>query len=162
MSQSKEGRMCNKPAFTLWFFTQRRLGLLHRDCVMLQYCERRMLRRICGASLADRSSSREVLESCKLENVEVDLRKKRLFWFGYLKSRNENDSLTRVHEMQIPFYVREGDKKNSLAWLCWTISNRCWNSGESNCKPWWMESCHKSPYLFKRREKKTIKGKVSK
>ena len=54
-----------------WALTQRLTN-------MLQCCDRRMLRCICGVSLADRISSNMLLERCKLEDVNVVLRKKRL------------------------------------------------------------------------------------
>ena len=61
--------------------------LTQRLTNMLQCCDRRMLRRMCGVSLADRVNSNEILERCKLVDVEVMLKKKRLFWFGHVKRR---------------------------------------------------------------------------
>ena len=69
---------------------------------MLQFCARRMLRRICGVSLADKSSSGEILESCKLKDLEVLLKKKRLFWLGHIKRRSENKPLTNIREEDVP------------------------------------------------------------
>ena len=57
---------------------------------------------MCGVSLADRISSREILERCKLEDVEVVLKKKRLSWFGHVKRRSEVDPLTRIQEVMVP------------------------------------------------------------
>jgi len=42
------------------------------------------------------------------------LKKKIHFWFGHVKNRSENDSLTRVHEMQMPFLRPRGRPK--IAW----------------------------------------------
>ena len=69
---------------------------------MIQSCDRRMLRRMCGISLRDRINSEEVLERCKLEDIEMVLRKRRLFWFGHVKRRNEDDPLSRIQEVVAP------------------------------------------------------------
>ena len=41
---------------------------------MLQCCDRWMLRRVCGVSLADRASGSDILESCKLKDMQVVLK----------------------------------------------------------------------------------------
>ena len=66
---------------------------------------------ICGVSLADRPSSREILERYKLVDVEVVLKKKRLFCFGLVKSCRENDPLTRIQEMDVPGRCPKGKRK---------------------------------------------------
>ena len=47
-------------------------------------------------------SSREILEKCKLVDVEVALEKKRLFWLRHVKRRSEGDPLTRIQEVEVP------------------------------------------------------------
>ena len=51
---------------------QLRPGLLHVDCPTNVEMDRPLI-------LADRISSKEILEKCKLEDVEVVLKKRRLF-----------------------------------------------------------------------------------
>ena len=61
-----------------------------------------MLLTNCGISLRDRISSDEILQRCKLEDIELVLRKRRLFWFGHVKRRDENDPISRVQEVVAP------------------------------------------------------------
>ena len=61
-----------------------------------------MLRRRCGISLRDRMHIEEVLEICKLEDIDMVVRNKILSWFWHVKRRNENDPLTRIQEVVAP------------------------------------------------------------
>ena len=80
---------------------------------VVRSCDRRMLRRLCGISLRDRISSDEVLRRCKLEDIELVLRKKRLVWFGHVKRRDENDPLSRVQEVVVPGRRPRGRSKKT-------------------------------------------------
>ena len=70
-----------------------------------------MLRLICGVSLADRISSREIMEMCKLEDVEVVLKKKKHFWRGHVNRRSENDPSLVSKKWRSLVYIREGEQK---------------------------------------------------
>ena len=50
----------------------------------------------------DRMNSEEVLERCKLEDIKMVLRQKRLSWFGHVKQRNEDDTLSRIQKVVAP------------------------------------------------------------
>ena len=54
-----------------------------------------------GLSLRDRVSSMDILRTCHLDNVLLNLRKKRLGWFGYVY-RREEDPLSRIGEVVAP------------------------------------------------------------
>ena len=64
-------------------------------------------------SLADRTSSREILERCKLEVVGVVLKKKRLFYLGHVKRRSKNDPITRIQEVEVPSRRSRGRPKKT-------------------------------------------------
>ena len=56
---------------------------------------------MCGVSLADRIGSREISERCKQKDVKVVLKKKRLFCFGHVKRRSNNDLLICNQEVEV-------------------------------------------------------------
>ena len=75
-------------------------ALTGRDENLLQGCDRRMLRRLCGVTLRDRVSSDEVLRRVGLESVLLKIREKRMAWFGHVYRRNEEDPLCRVKNVE--------------------------------------------------------------
>ena len=68
-------------------------ALTQREENLIQGCDRRMLRRLCGVTLRDRISSDEVLGRCGLESILLRVRKKRMAWFWHVYRREENDPL---------------------------------------------------------------------
>ena len=75
-------------------------ALTQREENLIQGCDRRMLRRLCGVTLRDRISSDEVLGRCGLESVLLRIRKKRMAWFGHVYRRDESDPLCRVKNVE--------------------------------------------------------------
>ena len=71
-----------------------------------------MSKSTCGVSLADRTNSREILESGKLEDVKVVLEKKILFWFEHAKRLLVLYNLTR--QGQITLRENDRDEFNNL------------------------------------------------
>ena len=77
-------------------------ALTQREESLLQSCDRRMLRRLCGVTLRDRISSDEVLRRCGLESILLRVRKMRMAWFGHVYRRDGNDPVRRVKEVEAP------------------------------------------------------------
>ena len=76
-------------------------ALTQREEQILQCCDRRMLRQMCGLSLEDRVPSRDILRRCQLEDVLLAVRKRRLAWFGHIYRRDQ-DPLSRIGEVVAP------------------------------------------------------------
>ena len=77
-------------------------ALTQRDENLIQGCDRRMLRRLCGVTLRDRVSSEEVLRRCGLESVLLRIRKMIMAWFGHVYRRGEENPLCRVKDIEAP------------------------------------------------------------
>ena len=77
-------------------------ALTQREENLLQGCDRRMLRRLCGVTLRDRISSDEILNRCGLESVLLRIRKKRMAWFGHVYRRDVDDPLCKVKDIEAP------------------------------------------------------------
>ena len=78
-------------------------ALTQREEQLLQSCDRRMLRMICGVSLSDRVPSTEVLSRCGMEDILLVMRKRRLAWFGHIHRRHEEeDPLRRIMHTEAP------------------------------------------------------------
>ena len=76
-------------------------ALTQREEQIVQSCDRRMLRQICGLSLRDRVPSADILRRCCLEDVLLLVRKRRLGWFGHVY-RSEDSPLARIGEVVAP------------------------------------------------------------
>ena len=78
-------------------------ALTQREERMLQGCDRRMLRRLCGLTLGDRVSSVDILGRCGLEDLLLTVQKRRMAWFGHVYRRqDENDPLSRIKHVVAP------------------------------------------------------------
>ena len=78
-------------------------ALTKREEQLLQNCDRRMLRMVCGVSLSDRVPSIEILRRCRLEDILLVVRKRRLAWFGHIYRRHEEDEpLRRIMHTEAP------------------------------------------------------------
>ena len=78
-------------------------AITQREEQLMQSCDRRMLRMICGVSLSDRVSSIEILRRCRLEDILLVMRKRRLAWFGHIYRRHEEDNpLRRIMHTEAP------------------------------------------------------------
>ncbi len=76
-----------------WALTDRLMDVLQR-------CDRRMLRYMAGVTWQDRRSRREVGEMCRVEDLSVNLGKRRLRWFGHVEKAKEG-ALSEVREMRV-------------------------------------------------------------
>ena len=62
-----------------------------------------MLRMVCGVYLSDRVSSMEILQRCRLQDILLVVRKRRLAWFGHIYRRHdEDDPLQRIMRTEAP------------------------------------------------------------
>ena len=78
-------------------------ALTKREEHLLQNCDRRMLRMVCGVSLSDRIPSMEIIGRCRLEDILLVVRKRRLAWFGHIYRRHEEDDpLRRIMHTEAP------------------------------------------------------------
>ena len=77
-------------------------ALTQREESLLQACDRRMLRRLCGVTLRDRIPSDEVLRRCGLESILLRVRKMRMAWFGHVYRRDGDDPVCRVQDVEAP------------------------------------------------------------
>ena len=77
-------------------------ALTQREESLLQACDRRMLRCLCGITLRDRISSDEVLRRCGLESILLRIRKMRMAWFGHVYRRDGDDPVCKVREVEAP------------------------------------------------------------
>ena len=76
-------------------------ALTQREEQILQGCDRRMLRQMCGVTLRDRVSSTDILNRCHLEDILMTVRKRRMGWFGHVY-RSEYGPLSRIREFVAP------------------------------------------------------------
>ena len=76
-------------------------ALTQREESLLQSCDRRMLRKICGLSLTDLPST-DILRRCGLEDLLLTARRSRMAWFGRTYRRQDNDPLSRINQVEAP------------------------------------------------------------
>ena len=77
-------------------------AMTQREERLLQGCDRRMLRKMCGLSLTDRVPSVDILSRCGLDDLLLTVRRSRMAWFGHTYRRQENDPLSRVNQVEAP------------------------------------------------------------
>ena len=78
-------------------------ALTQREERLLQSCDRRMLRKMCGLSLTDRVPSADILSRCGLDDLLLTVRRSRMAWFGHTYRRqDENDPLWRINQVEAP------------------------------------------------------------
>ena len=80
-------------------------ALTKREECLLQSCDRRMLRKMCGVSLTDRVPSADILRRCRLDDLLLTVRRSRMAWFGHTYRRQENDPndpLSRIKQVEAP------------------------------------------------------------
>ena len=71
-------------------------ALTQREESLLQGCDHRKPRRLCGVNLRYRGSSDEMLRRCGLESILLRIRKMRMTWFGHVYRRDGNNPLHYV------------------------------------------------------------------
>ena len=69
---------------------------------MLLTCERRMLRRMCGLTLRDRVPSDNILRWCRLDDLTLMMKRRRMLWFGHVCRREAEDPLSRIRNFEAP------------------------------------------------------------
>ena len=77
-------------------------ALTQREERLLQSCDRRMLRKMCGLSLTDRIRSIEILRTCGLDDLMLTVRRNRMAWFGHTYRRQDNDPLSKINLLEAP------------------------------------------------------------
>ena len=78
-------------------------AMTQREERLLQSCDRRFLRKMCGLSLTDRVPSTDVLSRCGLDDILLTVRRSRMAWFGHTYRRqNDNDPLSRINQVEAP------------------------------------------------------------
>ena len=90
-------------------------ALTQREEQLLESCDRRMMRRMCGLSLRDRVASVEILRRIGLEDILVVVRKRRMAWFGHVYRREDDDPLSTVKLVEAPGRRPRGRPKK--AWM---------------------------------------------
>lgn len=80
-------------------------------------CDRRMLRYVAGVRWQDGKSSNEVAEMCGVEDLFVELRKRRLRWFGHVKRAGEG-VLKEVEEVRVGGWRPVGRLRKNVEWVC--------------------------------------------
>ena len=76
-------------------------SITKRQEQVLVSCDRRLQRYMAGVRLTDRVSSEEVAAWCGLEQLETEIRRRRLRWFGHVKRREVGDCLGDVLRMEV-------------------------------------------------------------
>ena len=76
-------------------------ALTQREERLLQSCDRRMLRKMCGLSLTDRVPSTDILNRCSLEDLLI-VRRSRMAWFGHAYRREDDDPLSKINQVEAP------------------------------------------------------------
>ena len=74
-------------------------GPTNMDLLRLRRNDRAMLRWICGVKASDNISSSELLSKLGLVDVSVELRAKRLRWYGHVK---RSEDLSSSMDMKLP------------------------------------------------------------
>ena len=69
---------------------------------MMMSCDRRFLRYIAGVRLSDRILSEEIGRWGGLEQLDIEIRRRRLRWFGHVKRRDGGDCLGDVLQVEVP------------------------------------------------------------
>lgn len=70
--------------------------------VMFDSADRRMLRMLCGITLADRISSQNILSSCGLTDLRMIMMRRRLNWFGHVMRRDLDEPLSKIINLEAP------------------------------------------------------------
>ena len=89
-----------------WSFTKRQEELIRS-------CDRRFLRYMAGVRLSDRTPSEEIGRWCGLEQLDIEIRRRRLRWFGHVKRREVGDCLGDVLRMEVSGSRPRGRPKKS-------------------------------------------------
>lgn len=76
--------------------------LTQREERLLQSCDRRMLRKMCGLSLTDRVLSTDILNRCGLDDLLLLVRRSRMAWFGHTYRRQDGDPLSKINQVEAP------------------------------------------------------------
>ena len=82
------------------------------DLLPLRRNDRAMLRWICGVKASDNISSSELLSKLGLVDVAVELRAKRLRWYGHVK---RSEDLRSSMDMELP--GRRGHGTPLMTWM---------------------------------------------
>ena len=78
-------------------------ALTQREEQLLQSCDRRMLRQMCGISLQDHVPSHDIRRMCCLEDTLLTIRRSRMAWFGHVYRRQDLDNpLTKIKNVVAP------------------------------------------------------------
>ena len=78
-------------------------ALTQREESLLQSCDRRMLRKMCGISLTDRVPSSDILRTCGLDDLLLTVQRSRMAWFGHTYRRqDDNEPLSRINQVEAP------------------------------------------------------------
>ena len=71
------------------------------DMERLQRTERMMVRWMCGVTLKDRNSSKELLSRLKIESVLDVVGRGRLRWFGHVERKHEDDWVSACRNLVV-------------------------------------------------------------
>jgi len=73
--------------------------------------EMRMLRYIHGIRYEDHVRNEDIRSQAKVREISVEMRKKRLQWFGHVQRRDEKVDIKRVCEMRVEGKRKRGRPK---------------------------------------------------
>ena len=76
--------------------------------------EMRMVRWAMGVSLLEHQRREEILEEARVEPIATVMRRRRLEWFGHVKTRDETEHIRAVVEMRM-----EGERPRGRPRLQW-------------------------------------------
>ena len=83
------------------------------DMRRLERTERFMIRWMCGVSLRQRRTTRELLDSLGVEAVETVVRRGRLGWFGHVERKVRGDWVSSCRELVVEGIKPKGRGKKS-------------------------------------------------
>ena len=83
------------------------------DMRRLERAERFMVRWMCGVSLTQRRTTRELLDSLGVEAVETVVRRGRLGWFGHVERKARGDWVSSCRELVVEGINPKGRGRNT-------------------------------------------------
>ena len=81
---------------------------------LLEVTEMKMARWMCGVSLREQKTSKEIRDRLGIEQIGEVLRKSRLRWYGHVMRKNDNDGVKQCTLLEV-----QGKGPRGGTWKTW-------------------------------------------
>ena len=101
ISHKVKGRLYNACVRSVILYGSETWPLKEEDIQRICRTDNMMVRWICGVTLRDRKSSKELRDRLGLEDIRNMLRRNRLRWFGHVERMNEENPANRCRSVEV-------------------------------------------------------------